>query len=346
MACDILALPVCEGERTLVACRSGAVIDAVQTTRIFVCPAVWVWETTLVYEHELLLLLHFHLQRWRNGVRAKFRHKFASEDLRVVLQGLQPRDLLNIRLPRLTRPFLDLHHLFRLFGIHHGRHVDHRALLLEFVSVLLCLVLERVLAIEEHEHAALVTFATTLLEHGSSHREGLGQVREALLPLHGRDLRAHQFDVGGELLNLDRRGDGAIGHDLAVSEQDNAHFHGFVAVIHVTILRGQVRSEVANCVEALLLQRAAAVNENDQVLLSDADFVPHASLGVALLVLEPIWIFRCGAHPFSSDGHQHLTFSLLHARTASHRARRPRRPILQLAIPVARASVASFFLRH
>mmetsp|Transcript_111328 Transcript_111328/g.227978 ORF Transcript_111328/g.227978 Transcript_111328/m.227978 type:complete len:239 (-) Transcript_111328:2396-3112(-) len=237
MACDIRALPKCESERTLVACCGGALIHAVHATPIFECPTISVGQTRLVYEHVLLLLLHFHLQRWRNGVRAKFRHKFASEDLRVVLQGLQPRDLLNIRLPRLTRPFLDLHHLFRLFGIHHGRHVDHRALLLEFVSVLLCLVLERVLAIEEHEHAALVTFATTLLEHGSSHREGLGQVRETLLPRQGRNLLAHCGDVAGELLNHDRRGDGAIGHDLTVAEKNDTHLHGVVAVIHVTVLR-------------------------------------------------------------------------------------------------------------
>mmetsp|Transcript_3648 Transcript_3648/g.10741 ORF Transcript_3648/g.10741 Transcript_3648/m.10741 type:complete len:260 (+) Transcript_3648:466-1245(+) len=256
-------------------------------------------------EHELLLVFPRHHEAERHGIRAELDKQLLDEKLRVVLECRQARDALEVRLPRRARPPLQLLQVLA-FKVRNGSHEYLDVLVLQGLRLFCCLVLEGILAVGQDHHGALGMRTAVLGEHGVSKRERLGHVREALLILQLTNLGPHQVEVRGQGLDPEGRGDGVaavrLGLQAPVAEEDDADLDGLQTKVLRLVLHREVLGKFAKNLEARLLQGAAPVDRQDQILLRDAHLVTNAVLRVAHIMLQafPRIIFRALA--LAADG--------------------------------------------
>merc|ERR1719311_1715427 len=150
----------------------------------------------------------------------------------------------------------------------------------------------------------------------------------------------HFGHVAGELLDEQRLGDRTVLENLAVAELHHPDLHVLQPVILAHGLVNVCGNKLFQDLESRLCERAASVDRNDEVLLGDAELVAPAPVLVASADVVPGFGFQLGALTLAANGDEHSAPPLLEASAASHGARRPPGPLLQLAVAVARARVA------
>merc|ERR1719443_767108 len=298
----------------------------------------------LADQHVADLHLLEHHRRWRDRFGAELHQHLLREDLLVGLQGFDPGDVDEMRLPRLAGPLL---HELQLIALEIGDGCEEQldVLVLELHHLLVRHELEGRLAVCQRQDGALRLPAAPDEEHVLRLRKRLGHVGEALFVLQPLERGLHLPHVAGERQDVQSLGDGAIWHDLAVPELHNPNLHVLVAKVFPLVLLHELDREALYDLEAILLQGATGINGQDEILLRDADLVTGAVVRVALPHPVPILGLSLRALPLPIGRNGHSAPLLRVATAARNGARRPLGPLLELAVRVTTLGIANAWPR-
>merc|ERR1719510_2383459 len=172
--------------------------------------------------------------------------------------------------------------------------------------------------------SATFLVTSTLTQDLVCHGKCLRHVSESPLPGGLGHFFGNFRQVEGEPLEIDCWLDGGAAgsivqfDQLSISKQSDTHFDCWSSEILCFVFFCEVHGKTTHNLVTFCPQRTTRVQSNYQILLCDANFIPHACLCVAFILFETLWRSWFRTFTLTTNWNNNLLHALCDSTTACH----------------------------